>query len=248
MKVNRFVALAWIALLTVGAMGLISSRSLAKTPAGLNQQVQVTAAPNGPREEAQGIEEASSGPDTDAVQEQVGEQAGQQVEDGQPDGAQAPGSSSAAPLGPAAPQALGPAAPAAALSKPASSLTLVKAQTAPQAQAPQPGGTETTAADPGPDEQSPSYAGSIAVDQALSEGMSEADEAAALAGQAKISLDQAKAAALAANPGASVVKAELDNENGALVYSVELSNGSDVKVDAGNAAILHTDTGGDHQD
>ena len=77
--------------------------------------------------------------------------------------------------------------------------------------------------------------------------MSEAGEAAALAGQAKISVEEAKAAALAANPGATVVKAELDNENGALVYSIELSNGSDVKVDAGNGAILHTETGGDNE-
>jgi len=32
-----------------------------------------------------------------------------------------------------------------------------------------------------------------------------------------------------------------DNENGALVYSVELSNGLDVKVDAGNGTILSTE-------
>lgn len=64
-----------------------------------------------------------------------------------------------------------------------------------------------------------------------------------LAGQAKITIEQAKAAALAANPGATVIKTELDNENGALVYGVELSNGADVKVDTGAGAILHTDTG-----
>ena len=73
------------------------------------------------------------------------------------------------------------------------------------------------------------------------------DESTALAGQATISSDQAQAAALAANPGATVVKVELDNENGTLVYSVELSNSSDVKVDAGNGAILYTDTGGDNE-
>ena len=95
----------------------------------------------------------------------------------------------------------------------------------------------------GPDDQVrvPSYAGSIVVDQAQYEGMSEADEAAALQKMATISADQAKAAAEAANQGATAVKVELDNENGVLVYSVELSNGLDVKVDAGNGAILHSE-------
>jgi uncharacterized membrane protein YkoI len=48
-------------------------------------------------------------------------------------------------------------------------------------------------------------------------------------------------------PG-KVLKAALDNENGNLVYSVVISPASggpvqDVKVDAGNAAVLHIDTG-----
>ena len=45
----------------------------------------------------------------------------------------------------------------------------------------------------------------------------------------------------------SRLKVELDNENGALVYSVELSNGMDVKVDAGNAAVLYTDSDVDNE-
>jgi len=93
--------------------------------------------------------------------------------------------------------------------------------------------------------QSPSYTGSIPVDQAQYEGVSEADEAAALQGKATISAADAEAAALAANPGATVVKTELDNENGVLVYSVELSSGLDVKVDAGNCSVLHTEQGGE---
>jgi hypothetical protein len=96
--------------------------------------------------------------------------------------------------------------------------------------------------------QSPGYTGSIPVDQAQYEGVSEADEAAALQGKATISAAEAEAAALAANLGATVVKTELDNENGVLVYSVELSSGLDVKVDAGNGAILHTEQAdGDHE-
>jgi len=102
-------------------------------------------------------------------------------------------------------------------------------------------------ADTGPDEQFPSYDSLIRVDDAQYEGMSEADEAAALAGLATITPEQAKAAALEANPGATVVKVELDDENGALVYSVELSNGLDVKVDAGSGAVLYVDSDADYE-
>jgi uncharacterized membrane protein YkoI len=91
------------------------------------------------------------------------------------------------------------------------------------------------------DEQQPQYAGSISVDEAQYQDMSEADEEAALQAKATITSAQAETAALAANPGTTVVKTELDNENGVLVYSVELSNGLDVKVDAGNGKILHTE-------
>jgi uncharacterized membrane protein YkoI len=94
------------------------------------------------------------------------------------------------------------------------------------------------------EEQQPQYTGSITVDESQYQGISEADEAAALQAKATITNAQAEAAALAANPGTTVVKTELDNENGALVYSVELSNGMDVKVDAGNGQILHTEQAG----
>ncbi|MGB9592763.1 MAG: PepSY domain-containing protein [Anaerolineae bacterium] len=96
--------------------------------------------------------------------------------------------------------------------------------------------------------QEPLYSGSIAVDQTQFDGMSETDEAAALQKMATISADQAKMAAEAANPGATATKVELDNENGALVYSVELSNGLDVKVDAGNGQILHTEQAGEDRE
>lgn len=89
--------------------------------------------------------------------------------------------------------------------------------------------------------QDPNYAGSVSVNPSAAEGVSEADEATALQGEATITAAEAEAAALAANPGATVLKTELDNENGYLVYSVELDNGMDVKVDAGNSAILATE-------
>lgn len=114
-----------------------------------------------------------------------------------------------------------------------------------------PEAVEAEDADEG-DEQSPSYTGSITVpnDQAddTSEGANdEAAEAEALAPLATITAEEAKAAALAAVPG-QVVEVELDNENGSVVYSVEIDTGSgvvDVKVDAGNADILHQENDND---
>lgn len=101
--------------------------------------------------------------------------------------------------------------------------------------------TETEAAgEDGDTTQDPSFTGSIPVDEAQTDGMSEADEAAALQGSAKIDAAAAEAAAIAANPGTTVVKSGLESENGFLVYEVQLSNGMEVKVDAGDAAILHS--------
>ncbi len=94
--------------------------------------------------------------------------------------------------------------------------------------------------------QDPSYTASIMANE--TDGQSEADEATALAGLAVIGPDQAQAAAQALVTG-DVIKVELDNENGAVVYSVEIDNGTgghiDVKVDAGNGNVLHQDSGND---
>jgi hypothetical protein len=78
--------------------------------------------------------------------------------------------------------------------------------------------------------QVPTYTSSIKVPE---------PEPADLSTLARIRADQAMAAAQAAFPGAVVKKVELDNDNGCLVYSVDLSNNMEVKVDAGNGAILH---------
>ncbi len=89
-------------------------------------------------------------------------------------------------------------------------------------------------------EQYPNYAGTIkapenATDQQLS-------------ALATISSDQAKAAALK-DPtvaGGTVTSVSLDNENGNLVYSVQIAKGStgyDVKVDAGTGSVLFIDQG-----
>lgn len=81
MKINRFVALAAIALLVVGAMGAVAVRSLAQTsrPAA---HVQATPAPG---------DEEAVGADTDDVEEQVSDQnqANTEIEDDEQDAAPA---------------------------------------------------------------------------------------------------------------------------------------------------------------
>lgn len=116
------------------------------------------------------------------------------------------------------------------------------------AQTPPPAPTQQSApAGSDQNDHQPSYSGSIQVPQDQSD-QSEQDEAKALQSQAKITTDQAKAAALAQFPDATVGKVELDNENGSLVYSVHLTDktgkAQDVKVDAGNGKVLHVDADG----
>ena len=94
----------------------------------------------------------------------------------------------------------------------------------------------------------PAYTSSIQVKGHGREGpgeqQGERSEATRLASLAKIDLAQATAAALAQVHG-KVLKAELDDENGNLVYSVEVMTHTrevkDVKVDAGNGTVLHVD-------
>ena len=69
-----------------------------------------------------------------------------------------------------------------------------------------------------------------------------------LSSLALITAVQAEEAALAAYPDATIEEVELDNENGCLVYSVELSNALDVKVDAGNGDILRVESDDDHDE
>ncbi|WP_297501640.1 PepSY domain-containing protein [Thermococcus sp.] len=94
--------------------------------------------------------------------------------------------------------------------------------------------------------QPPSYTGSIKIAQ--NSNLSESQEAKALQKLAKITPKQAESAALAKVNG-TAIKVGLDNENGYLVYSVEVKTAKgltkDVKVDAGNGKVLHIDSGSD---
>jgi uncharacterized membrane protein YkoI len=96
--------------------------------------------------------------------------------------------------------------------------------------------------------QSPAYQSSIRVPDQQN---GERGEAARLAALARIDASRASSAALAQVPG-TVLKVALDNENGNLVYSVEIKIASneikDVKVDAGNGTVLHVDSAGDEEE
>jgi uncharacterized membrane protein YkoI len=83
------------------------------------------------------------------------------------------------------------------------------------------------------------------------EGQSEADESAALEALTSITADDAGQAALVANPGATLNGVQLGNENGSVVYEVDMTDPSstaiEVKVDAGNGAVLAQESGDDDE-
>ena len=154
MKINRFIALAAIALLVVGAMGAVATHSFAKSANAPVAQSQDCS-----QDQADGAE-VQNAPDTDNVELQCGDQ-------NAPDGQESVGEV---------------------------------------------------------------------------EGAEGADTAPL--GTPAITAEQAQTAALAAHPG-TVIKTELDNENGQLVYSVEFSGGVDVKIDAMTGSVLGTESGQD---
>jgi uncharacterized membrane protein YkoI len=100
-------------------------------------------------------------------------------------------------------------------------------------------GTQPTGqAQQGAQVQQPSYACSVKAPQDASD--------ADLARLARITLARATRAAEAAVPG-TALRSSLDNENGCVVYSVEIRSATgqihDVKIDAGTAAVVHQETG-----
>ena len=90
--------------------------------------------------------------------------------------------------------------------------------------------------------ESPSYTGSVTVPDNGVEN--DAAESAQLQGLTTITPDQASQAALTAVPGTAATPV-LENENGSVVYGVEVTTATgtiDVKVDAGNGTVLAQDT------
>jgi len=79
------------------------------------------------------------------------------------------------------------------------------------------------------------------------EDKAEGAESERLKSLARITPEQASAAALAQVPG-TVMKVELENEDGNVVYGVEIKTAdgkSDVKVDAGDGRVLHVEKEGE---
>ncbi len=76
----------------------------------------------------------------------------------------------------------------------------------------------------------------------------EASEPALNPAQVKTTADQARATALAQFPGATVKQIELQDENGALVWGVELTDASgavqEIKIDGNSGQILSTQADG----
>jgi len=95
--------------------------------------------------------------------------------------------------------------------------------------------------------QDPTLNGSVQSPEV--EGRSEDDESAALESLASITADDARQAALTANPGATVNDVQLGNENGSVVYEVGMIDSTgfaiEVKVDAGDGAVLAQESGDD---
>jgi|GEM_PF-1242525 len=87
---------------------------------------------------------------------------------------------------------------------------------------------------PSKEQQEPAYACTTKVPSGMPDS--------GLKSLAKISETQARSAATTAVPG-TVVKVDLENENGCAVYGVEIKTADgkvhDVKVDAGTAAVVH---------
>lgn len=80
--------------------------------------------------------------------------------------------------------------------------------------------------------------------QAVSQSDNGQDDEEAVDGVANITPEQAEAAALAQFPGATITDVELENENGSLVYDVELTadgKAYEVKVDAATGTVLRSE-------
>ncbi|OCC15590.1 Propeptide PepSY amd peptidase M4 [Dissulfuribacter thermophilus] len=73
----------------------------------------------------------------------------------------------------------------------------------------------------------------------------ETQESQYLASKAKITKDQAISIAKTENPNANVINAQLEDENGQVVYGIEFDNGLEVKVDAIDGKVICTEQSDD---
>lgn len=103
-----------------------------------------------------------------------------------------------------------------------------------------PNGPDTDNVDLQCDDQNTPDSGQEAQDVESADGQD-----AAPMGTPAISAEAAQKSAETYLNAGSAVKVELDDENGALVYSVQFANGTDVKVDALTGSVLGAETGQD---
>ena len=113
-----------------------------------------------------------------------------------------------------------------------------------------PGPDRSTGGSAHSEKQEPQSAGSITVPESATE-QSESEESLNLAKLATVDPKTAEAAAVASVPGSTAVSTTLGDENGSLVYEVKLTDtagaGIEVAVDAGNSAILNTESDANEQ-
>lgn len=116
--------------------------------------------------------------------------------------------------------------------------------TPPPVTSPAAGGTADTG-QPDDGQQEPQFKGTITVPEIEGE-QSDAQESAKLTALATITAKTAETAATASLPGATATASHLGDENGSLVYDVTVKDSTgavhDVKIDAGNATVLATET------
>ena len=194
MKIKRFLVPALAALLIIGAGGLVGNHAFAQTATPSQQQAQVATAPD----TAAATEDAAvNAPDTDTVEEQVGDQ---NEVDTVADGAETPDSQEAVQ------------------------------------------GPDTDTVEEQVGDQNETDTGAEQAEGAEA-ATSDANDAAP-AGTPAITADAARQAAEAHLNAGPASRVQLDDEDGSLVYSVEIG-ASDVKVDAMTGAVLSVDAGQD---
>jgi len=209
MKINRFIALALIALLVLGAMGFITARGLAR---GFNphlQQVVATQAPDTGNSGDQVGNQGAADTDTDNVEDQVGDQGAADTDTNNTE-------------------------------------EQVGDQNGPenvdQGSEEQETGAEIQDSTEITGTQEITETQEISGTQELNNETSDNEtDQSVLQSQAVITVEQAQQAALAANRAGTILNTDLDDENGALVYSVEFTGGIEVKVDAMTGTVLATE-------
>lgn len=259
MKINRFIALAAIALLVVGAMGFITVRGLALGFKSHHPQIVATQAPNpgiaGGQVGDQGsaIKDTNNITDTDKVEEQVGEQGGiitdtnnitdtnhEQVGDqgetitdtnkitdtdhvDEQVGDQGSADTNHGD------EQVSDRGETITDTQDITDTNNVNEQVGDQ------GSTDTNNGNEQVGDQNGSGTSATGSDNETNQST--------LQSQAKITVEQAQQAALAAHPGGTILRTDLDDENGKLVYSVEFTDGTEVKLDATTGAVLPGENG-----